>query len=167
MTFWVNKVVLAVHRFSFILRSPWMFKGESLKSPFISVQDTTKLNVIWLQCLHPSSQSKISFLLKVTTQVCFVMHLGPLSRRCFGLMLPVVSGLTAVYWSLPTLTEVKLENTDVKLAMSVQWVHQRLLILLCNVSRFCRRHCIDYSNWWVEQNLFVFWKIKRNTLYSK
>ena len=52
-------------------------------------------------------------------QVCFVMHLGPLSRRCFGLMLPVVSGLTAVYWSLPTLTEVKLENTDVKLAMSV------------------------------------------------
>ena len=40
-----------------------------------------------------------------------------------------------MYWSLPTLTEVKLENTDVKLAMSVG-VHQRLLILLCNVSRF-------------------------------
>ena len=88
-------------------------------------------------------------------QVCFVMHLGPLSRRCFGLMWPVVSGLTAVYWSLPTLTEVKLENTDVKLAMSVG-VHQRLLILLCNVSRFCQRDCIGYSKWWVEQNLFVF-----------
>ena len=72
------------------------------------------------------------------------MHLGPLSRRCFGLMLPVVSGLTAVYWSLPTLTEVKLENTDVKLAMSVE-VHQRLLMLLCNVSRVCRRHFIGYS----------------------
>ena len=62
-------------------------------------------------------------------QVCFVMHLGPLNRRCFGLMLPVVSGLTAVYWSLSTLTGVKLENTDVKLAMTVG-VHQRLLILL-------------------------------------
>ena len=47
------------------------------------------------------------------------MHLGPLSRWCFGLMWSVVSGLTAVYWSLPTLAEVKLENTDVKLAMSV------------------------------------------------
>ena len=77
-------------------------------------------------------------------QLCFVMHLGPLSRWCFGLMLPVVSGLTAVYWSLPTLTEVKLENTDVKLAMSVG-VHQRLLMLLCSVSRVCRRHCIGYS----------------------
>ena len=77
-------------------------------------------------------------------QVCFVMHLGPLSRRCFGLMLPLVSGLTAVYLSLSTLTEVKLKNTDVKLAMSVE-VHQRLLMLLCNVSRVFRRHCIGYS----------------------
>ena len=68
------------------------------------------------------------------------MHLGPLSRLCFGLMWPVVSGLTAVFWSLPTLTEVKLENTDVKLAMSVG-VHQRLLMLLCSVSKcFMRRH---------------------------
>ena len=77
-------------------------------------------------------------------QVCFVMHLGPLSRRCFGLMLPVVRGLTAVYWSLSTLTGVKLENTDVKLAMSVE-VHQTLLMLLSNVSRVYRRHCIGYS----------------------
>ena len=38
---------------------------------------------------------------------------------CFGSMSPVVSAQTAVYWSLPTLTEVKLENTDVKLAMIV------------------------------------------------
>ena len=72
-----------------------------------------------LQCLHPFSQSKISLLLKVTIQVSFVMHLGPLGQLCFGSMSPVVSAQTAVYWSLPTLTEMKLENTDVKLAMIV------------------------------------------------
>ena len=72
-----------------------------------------------LQCLHPFSQSKISLLLNVAMQVSFVMHLGPLSQLCFGSMSPVVSAQTAVYWSLPTLTEVKLENTDVKLVMIV------------------------------------------------
>ena len=72
-----------------------------------------------LQSLHPFSQSKITLLLKVTIQVSFVIHLGPLSQLCFGSMSPVVSAQTVVYWSLPTLTEVKLENTDVKLAMSV------------------------------------------------
>ena len=72
-----------------------------------------------LQCLHPFSQSKISLLLNIAIKVSFVMHLGPLSQLCFGSMSPVVSAQTAVYWSLPTLTEVKLENTDVKLAMIV------------------------------------------------
>ena len=72
-----------------------------------------------LQFLHPFSPSKISFLLKVTIQVSFVMHLGPLGQLCFGSMSPVVRAQTAVYWSLPTSTEVKLENTDVKLAMIV------------------------------------------------
>ena len=72
-----------------------------------------------LQRLHPFSQSKIRLLLKVAIQVSFVMHLGPLDQLCFGSMLPVVSAQTAVYWSLPTLTEMTLENTDVKLAMIV------------------------------------------------
>ena len=72
-----------------------------------------------LQCLHPFSQLKVSLLLKVAIQVSFVMYLGPLGQLCFGSMLPVVSAQTAVYWSVPTLTEVKLENTDVKLAMIV------------------------------------------------
>ena len=72
-----------------------------------------------LQCLHPFSQSKIRLLLKVAIQVSFVMHLGPLDQLCFGSLLPVVSAQTAVYWSLPTLTEMKLENIDVKLAMIV------------------------------------------------
>ena len=94
-----------------------------------------------LQCLHPFSQSTISLLLKVAIQVSFVMHLGPLSQLCFGSTSPVVSAQTAVYWSLPTLTEMKLENTDVKLAMIVG-VQQRLLTLLCSVSRFSIRHCI-------------------------
>ena len=72
-----------------------------------------------LQCQHPFSQSKISLSLNVAIQVLLVMHLGPLSQLCFGSMSPVVSAQTAVYWSLPRLTEVKLENTDVKLAMIV------------------------------------------------
>ena len=72
-----------------------------------------------LQSLHPFSQSKISLLLKVAIQVSFVMHLGPLGQLCFGSTSPVVSAQTAVYWSLSTLTEVNLENTDVKLAMVV------------------------------------------------
>ena len=93
------------------------------------------------QCLHPFSQSTISLLLKVAIQVSFVMHLGPLSQLCFGSTSPVVSAQTAVYWSLPTLTEMKLENTDVKLAMIVG-VQQRQLTLLCSVSRFSLRHCI-------------------------
>ena len=93
------------------------------------------------QFLYPFSRSKISLLLKVTIQVSFVMHLGPLGQLCFGSMSPVVSAQTAVYWSLPTLTEMKLENTDVKLAMIVE-VQQRQLTLLCSVSRFSIRHCI-------------------------
>ena len=93
------------------------------------------------QFLYPFSRSKISLLLKVTIQVSFVMHLGPLGQQCFGSMSPVVSAQTAVYWSLPTLTEMKLENTDVKLAMIVE-VQQRQLTLLCSVSRFSIRHCI-------------------------
>ena len=72
-----------------------------------------------LQCQHPFSQSKIRLLLNFAIQVLFVMYLGPLSQLCFGSMPPVVSAQTAVYWSLPTLTEVKLENTDVKLVMIV------------------------------------------------
>ena len=72
-----------------------------------------------LQSLHPFSQLEISSLLKVTIQVSFVIHLGPLSQLFFGSMLPVISAQTAVYWSLPMLREVKLENTDVKLAMIV------------------------------------------------
>ena len=71
------------------------------------------------QCLHPFSQSKISLLLNIAVQVSFVMHLGPLSQLCFGSKSPVVSAQTEVCWSLPTLTEVKLENTDVKLAIIV------------------------------------------------
>ena len=94
-----------------------------------------------LQSLHPFSQSKISLLLRVRIQVSFVMHLGPLGQLCFGSMSPVVSAQTAVCWSLPKLTEVKLENTDVKLAMIVG-VQQRLLTLLCSVSRLGIRHCI-------------------------
>ena len=109
-------------------------RRERIKSPHLKFS-------LKFQCLHPFSQSKISLLLNVAIQVSFVMHLGLLSQLCFGSMSPVVSAQTAVYWSLPTLAEVKVENTDVKLAMNVG-VHQRLLTLLCSVSRFSIRHYI-------------------------
>ena len=106
-----------------------------------------------LQFLHPFSRSKISLLLEVLIQVSFVMHLGPLGQLCFGSMSPVVNAQTAVYWSLPTLTEMKLENTDVKLAMIVG-VQYRQLTLLYGVSRFS----IKTLHWFISSdgsNLFV------------
>ena len=115
-----------------------------------------------LQCLHPFSQSKISLLLKVTIQVSFVMHLGPLGQLCFESMSPVVSAQTAVYWSLPTSTEMKLENTDMKLAMIVG-VQQKQLTLLCSLSRLSIRYYI--GSYLVMDQAGPFFTLKNN--YNK
>ena len=101
-------------------------KYNSTPSTFI-----LELHVIfvWLQYRHPSNQYRMRCWLKVQAGIWPVGRLESLHPPSLGSKRAVVNAHQEMYWGWPVFTEIKVESTDVKLAIGVaisQWLHSSM-----------------------------------------